>query len=241
MTETKQPAGNSDEKRDFDPSLQRSVPSKRANQPYLVHQQYLAKERRKEQVKKAREEGRTLPPSDLDEEESAPLTYFLGLSVVVLVVAIALGSLSGMFFTNDPLWGYRGKWSNWRTYIPQHEFTMDRLMVYNGDREDLPILLSIKGDVFDVSAGRLHYSQGSPYHNLAGRDASRAFTTGCFETHLTHDLRGLSSDQLKSLDAWHKFFQDHHTYHKVGRARLPPIDPASPIPEPCRFGRPQRS
>ncbi|WFD00573.1 hypothetical protein MYAM1_003324 [Malassezia yamatoensis] len=220
MTEAKQPGGTLDEKRDFDPSLQRSVPSKRINQPYLIHQQYLAKERRKEEVKKAREEGRTLPPSDLDQdEESAPLTYFFGLSVVVLIVAIALGSLSGMFFTNDPLWGYRGKWSNWRTYIP----------------------LSIKGDVFDVSAGRLHYAQGSPYHNLAGRDASRAFTTGCFETHLTHDLRGLSADQLKSLDAWHKFFQDHQTYHKVGRARLPPIDAASPIPEPCQFGRPQRS
>lgn len=31
----------------------------------------------------------------------------------------------------------------------------------------------------------------------AGRDASRAFITGCFETHLTHDLRGLSKDELK--------------------------------------------
>ena len=31
----------------------------------------------------------------------------------------------------------------------------------------------------------------------AGRDASRSFITGCFETHLTHDLRGLSAEQLK--------------------------------------------
>ena len=74
-------------------------------------------------------------------------------------------------------------------------------MVFNGDNDSLPILvrgpqltlqLSIKGDVFDVSAGRMHYRKGSPYHNLAGRDASRAFVTGCFTTHLTHDLRGLT-------------------------------------------------
>ena len=31
----------------------------------------------------------------------------------------------------------------------------------------------------------------------AGRDASRAFVTGCFDTHLTHDLRGLSPEELK--------------------------------------------
>jgi hypothetical protein len=31
----------------------------------------------------------------------------------------------------------------------------------------------------------------------AGRDASRSFITGCFETHLTHDLRGLSPEQLQ--------------------------------------------
>jgi len=31
----------------------------------------------------------------------------------------------------------------------------------------------------------------------AGRDASRSFVTGCFQTHLTHDLRGLTSDQMQ--------------------------------------------
>jgi hypothetical protein len=31
----------------------------------------------------------------------------------------------------------------------------------------------------------------------AGRDAARAFTTGCFKEHLTHDIRGLSDKELK--------------------------------------------
>lgn len=38
---------------------------------------------------------------------------------------------------------------------------------------------------------------GGSYHHFAGKDASRAFVTGCFRTHLTHDLRGLSDDDLK--------------------------------------------
>lgn len=31
----------------------------------------------------------------------------------------------------------------------------------------------------------------------AGKDAARAFVTGCFETHLTHDLRGLTPTELE--------------------------------------------
>jgi len=31
----------------------------------------------------------------------------------------------------------------------------------------------------------------------AGRDASRSYVTGCFETHLTHDLRGFGPQELK--------------------------------------------
>lgn len=122
----------------------------------------------------------------------------------------------------------------------QQVFTPERLIQFNGDDTSRPILvrarltqLSIKGDVFDVSAGRIHYGKGSPYHNLVGRDASRAFITGCFTTHLTHDLRGMSEKELAALDAWHAYYTNHHTYHKVGTMRLPPIDPASPIPESC--------
>lgn len=67
----------------------------------------------------------------------------------------------------------------------------------------------------------------------AGRDASRAFITGCFETHLTHDLRGLSDKELEALDQWKSFFAEHAKYYRIGRAILPPIDPSSPIPPPC--------
>ena len=34
----------------------------------------------------------------------------------------------------------------------------------------------------------------------AGVDAARSFATGCFATHRTHDLRGLSEAELKVSD-----------------------------------------
>jgi hypothetical protein len=67
----------------------------------------------------------------------------------------------------------------------------------------------------------------------AGRDASRAFVTGCFQTHQTHDLRGLSDEDLKALDGWTKFFTESDKYFKVGTVLLPKIKRGSPIPQPC--------
>ena len=57
--------------------------------------------------------------------------------------------------------------------------------------------LSILGKVYDVTAGRWVYGPRGTYHFFAGRDASRAYVTGCFETHLTHDVRGLTFEELQ--------------------------------------------
>jgi hypothetical protein len=90
-------------------------------------------------------------------------------------------------------------------------------------------------------------------------DAARAFGTGCFKDHRTHDLRGLSESEihvsvphhhsseedvptilfwvlfffLQSVEHWKQFFRDHKTYFKVGRVNHRPIDPTSPLPVHC--------
>lgn len=58
--------------------------------------------------------------------------------------------------------------------------------------------VALDGDVYDVSggSGQRTYGPGGGYSIFAGRDAARAFVTGCFRTHLTYDLRGLSEKQL---------------------------------------------
>jgi predicted heme/steroid binding protein len=42
-----------------------------------------------------------------------------------------------------------------------------------------PLYLSIKGRVYDVTAGIKFYGEGNDYHDWVGKDASRSFGTGC--------------------------------------------------------------
>jgi len=65
------------------------------------------------------------------------------------------------------------------------------LSAYTGVDPTLPIYVAVNGSVFDVSANPGMYGPGGGYHFFAGRDAARAFVSGCFNTDLTHDLRGL--------------------------------------------------
>jgi hypothetical protein len=47
----------------------------------------------------------------------------------------------------------------------------------------------------------LYYLDFSSCICRAGVDAARSFATGCFATHRTHDLRGLSEDELRVCNA----------------------------------------
>jgi hypothetical protein len=120
---------------------------------------------------------------------------------------------------------------------------------------DKPIYLAILGDVFDVTAGASFYAKpDGGYSFFSGVDASRSYSTGCFETHLTHDIRGLSEKQVKvrsclfspskpidprlprnkqAIKDWRDFYLKSKKYFKVGTVLNPPIDPDSPIPPDC--------
>lgn len=69
--------------------------------------------------------------------------------------------------------------------------TPEQLSLYNGTDPSLPIYLAINGTIFDVSANRLIYGPGGSYNFFTGRDATRAFVTGCFQEDLTPDLDGV--------------------------------------------------
>lgn len=49
----------------------------------------------------------------------------------------------------------------------------------------------MNGTIFDVSANRAIYGPGGSYNFFAGRDATRAFVSGCFKEDLTPDLDGV--------------------------------------------------
>ncbi|UZJ52306.1 hypothetical protein CBS101457_001626 [Exobasidium rhododendri] len=151
----------------------------------------------------------------------------------LFTILLAFGA--AQFIAGDLLWGYRGKYVKKQTYFPptQRVFTPEELWQYNGVEEGKPVYLSILGKVYDVTSGRWIYGPRGSYSFFAGRDASRAYVTGCFETHLTHDVRGLSIQELQQIAMWKTFFDDHPRYFQIGTLDLPTIDPNSPIPPPC--------
>lgn len=71
------------------------------------------------------------------------------------------------------------------------EYTEEELTAYDGTNPDLPILLGLNGNVYDVSKGRRHYGPEGGYKYFSGADATRSFITGCFKDDRTADLRGV--------------------------------------------------
>lgn len=87
----------------------------------------------------------------------------------------------------------------------------------------MPVYLSVRGNVFDVSPGRNFYGPGGPYENFAGRDASRGLACGSFDREmLTEDLDApldtltdLGNDEMEALKGWEERFNDK--YMVVGK------------------------
>ncbi|KAL4264196.1 Cytochrome b5 heme-binding domain-containing protein [Pleurotus pulmonarius] len=237
----KEPSGPSEAKVK-DPAIpNRMVSTKTANKPFLAYKEYREKQERLHnewvEKKKERDEkiarGEKVGPLERDptaEEEVGLLGLLKFLVYLLLFIA-----LTGKFITGSYLWESDSKWLHLKTYIPTNQrlFSERQLALFDGSDPMKPIYLAIDGDVYDVSSGKA-YKPGGSYHILAGVDAARAFATGCFVDHRTHDIRGLSERELKGLQHWKTFFAEHKTYTKVGKVSHPPIDPASPIPESCR-------
>ncbi|KAI2618922.1 cytochrome b5 [Hypoxylon sp. NC1633] len=101
-------------------------------------------------------------------------------------------------------------------------FTPRTLLPYNG-LNNMPVYLSVRGRVFDVTSGRNFYGPGGPYENFAGRDASRGLACHSFdEEMLTKDLDGpldnldgLGDEEMDSLQGWEERFNSK--YLMVGK------------------------
>ncbi|OJA07770.1 hypothetical protein AZE42_02987 [Rhizopogon vesiculosus] len=228
----------------------RMVSRKAANQPFLAHRQYRERLEQEHQAwlqrKREREEklakGEKVGPEEEDPtaEQEVGLLGLLKFIVYLLLAVL----IAGKFFTGSFLWEYEGKWARLKTYWPESSgrlFSETYLATFDGTDSTKPLYLAIDGDVFDVSSNRRTYGPGGPYHHMAGVDAARSFATGCFATHRTHDLRGLSEDEIMAVEHWKTFFTDHKTYFKAGKVQHHPIDPSSPIPKHCDPKKEQKS
>lgn len=227
-----------------DPAIpNRMVSTKRANRPFLAYKAYRDEQERLHAEWREREDARQAaiargdsnpPPAEPDPTAEKEIGI-LGLLKFLMWVALAV-LLAGKFVTGEWMWGRGdGAWASVRKLWPvQQRLFSERLLgTFDGGEPDRPIYLAIDGDVYDVSSNRRVYGPGGSYALMAGVDAARAFGTGCFKEHRTHDLRGLSESEIESVEHWKQFFRDHNSYLKVGRVNHPPIDPSSPLPLHC--------
>ncbi|KXS20548.1 cytochrome b5 [Gonapodya prolifera JEL478] len=128
-----------------------------------------------------------------------------------------------------------------RPVPPPRAFTEAELAQFDGSDPEKPVYLAFLGKVYDVSANKEAYGTGQGYNMFAGRDAARAFVTGCFneeDGHLTHDLRGLTEDEKSGLKEWGEFYEKEGKpggkYPYVGTVIHDPIPSDKPIPKSCR-------
>ncbi|KAG0144148.1 hypothetical protein CROQUDRAFT_65321 [Cronartium quercuum f. sp. fusiforme G11] len=214
------------------------VLAKKTNSPFFVHQNY--KKMKEEAAAKktntpesaASKSARSTTSTRSNNLLPNVLTGTLKYSVLAFLLSLALSRM----IMEHWFWGYDGKYVQLNYYFPGPEtvFTLEKLAEYDGVKDpSKPLLLAIDGNVYNMDKNKAIYGPGGTYHHFAGKDASRAFVTGCFKTGLTYDTRGFTKQQQKALAHWANFFENSPKYPKVGRVIRPSIDPASPLPQDC--------
>jgi membrane-associated progesterone receptor component len=95
------------------------------------------------------------------------------------------------------------------------EITEEELKQYDGSDPKKPLLMAIKGQIYDVTQSRAFYGPGGAYALFAGKDASRALAKMSFEPQdLNGDISGLGPFELEALQDWEYKFMGK--YVKVG-------------------------
>lgn len=100
----------------------------------------------------------------------------------------------------------------------QPVFTKDELLEFGDGLDGRPLLLSIFGRVYDVSAGAKFYGPNGMYPNFAGHDVTYSLSTGCrTDDCLDKNSEGLDDRLLKEGKRWLSFFHLHDKYPLKGR------------------------
>jgi len=122
---------------------------------------------------------------------------------MVMGLVLLCAALSWFITGESIIWNWRQvptllgsakRWMNGPVMLTDAE-----LALYNGTDPSKPIYVGVNGSVYDVTASPQTYGPGGAYSFFAGRDASRAFLTGCFQEDLTPDLRGVE-DMFMPID-----------------------------------------
>lgn len=102
------------------------------------------------------------------------------------------------------------------------EVTEEELRAYDGSDPKKPLLMAIKGQIYDVTQSRIFYGPGGPYASFAGRDASRALAKMSFEaSDLTGDISGLGPLEVEALQEWEYKFKSKYVTVGIIKKTVP--------------------
>ncbi|MBA0718950.1 hypothetical protein Golax_006666 [Gossypium laxum] len=146
----------------------------------------------------------------------SPATFFTVLALLWAVYYVA----TGLFGSSDDhihqrSMAFEEQMEPLPPPVQLGEITEEELKQYDGSDSKKPLLMAIKGQIYDVSQSRMFYGPGGPYALFAGKDASRALAKMSFEEKdLTGDISGLGPFELDALQDWEYKFMGK--YVKVG-------------------------
>ncbi|XP_019195464.1 PREDICTED: membrane steroid-binding protein 1-like [Ipomoea nil] len=149
----------------------------------------------------------------------SPATFFTAVALVFAIYHLA----SGMFGSSNHSNYQRPRQLEEEMQplpppVQVGEISGEELKQYDGSDPKKPLLMAIKGQIYDVSQSRIFYGPGGPYALFAGKDASRALAKMSFEEKdLTGDISGLSPFELEALQDWEYKFMSK--YVKVGTVK----------------------
>jgi len=91
----------------------------------------------------------------------------------------------------------------------KRDFKLEELRAFDGSDPTSPILMAVKGKVYDVTNGAGFYGPGGAYHAFAGRDASRALAKGSTESGEADNtnLGDLTQEEKDTLNEWESHYQ----------------------------------
>ncbi|GFP82200.1 membrane steroid-binding protein 2 [Phtheirospermum japonicum] len=152
----------------------------------------------------------------------SPATFFTALAAGLALYYLALNFFGSS--SNDDGHGHGGhggfeeKMEPLPPPVQVGEISDEELKEYDGSDPKKPLLMAIKGQIYDVSQSRMFYGPGGPYALFAGKDASRALAKMSFEEKdLNGDLTGLGVFELEALQDWEYKFMGK--YVKVGTVK----------------------
>ncbi|OMP09040.1 hypothetical protein COLO4_05869 [Corchorus olitorius] len=134
-----------------------------------------------------------------------------GLFTIIAMMVVVYKMVCGMFIGPEDFEQKAEK-----EPIQLGDITEEELRAYDGSDPKKPLLIAIRGQIYDVSSSKMFYGRGGPYAMFAGKDASRALGMLSFKPQdINGNIEGLSEDELAVLEDWeYKFIEK---YPKVGR------------------------